>query len=138
MSDYAAAPIQPIVQGLLTVDAVTNVPTFSGRGVSDVARVSAGVFDLTLDEGLIGNGGEIDPDKARSLVTVRGSATATPANATSITSVGVTYQTPGADGGMTVVRLVFTVDGTPRVATDPNGVNAGGAEVVVFKDPEVT
>lgn len=135
MSDYAAAPIQPIVQGLLTVAGV--VPTFSGRGVSDVARFAAGVYDLTLDEGLIGNGGEIDPAKARAIVTVRGSATNALTDGTTITSVAVSYNTPGADGGMTVMRITLA-GGSPLAVIDPTGTDAGGVEVILFKDPEVT
>lgn len=65
MGDYAAAPIQPIVQGLLTVSGSgagsPNVPTFNGRGISAVTRVAGPpiAYVLTLDPGLPGNAGEV-------------------------------------------------------------------------------
>ena len=67
MGDYAAAPIQPIVQGLLTVSTTPNhVPTFQGRGVSAVTRVAGPpiAYVLTLDAGLPGNAGELAPTGA--------------------------------------------------------------------------
>jgi hypothetical protein len=39
MADYAAAPIQPILQGLVTIDQNNN-PQFFGRGASAVARIT--------------------------------------------------------------------------------------------------
>lgn len=53
MADYAAAPVQPILQGLVTIDQNSN-PQFFGKGASAVARITgqpAGCFQLTLDHG---------------------------------------------------------------------------------------
>ena len=65
MADYAAAPLQPIAQALLTIDAAGN-PQITGRGFSSVVRASAfpGDFLLTIDEGTgvadIGSGGLVN------------------------------------------------------------------------------
>lgn len=94
MADYAAAPIQPILQGLVTIDQNNN-PQFFGRGASAVARITGqlvGCFQLTLDQGLPGNAGAIEPvptaseaipgppfssadPDARTMITVRGTGT---------------------------------------------------------------
>lgn len=150
MTDYAAAPIQPIVQGLLTVDIVGGVPvpTFQGKGVSAVTRTAGGVqivYELTLDEGLPGNAGELQPSPidlgpplvlgpqpdARTLINIRGSLTNVIPGGTSIVATGVTYAVAGMDGGFTEVLLVFT-DATPA-AVDPTGAVASGVEIIVWK-----
>jgi hypothetical protein len=140
--DYAAAPIQPIVQGLLTVDPVLLTPTFTGRGVSRVTRTTAVgqiLYTLFLDAGLPGNAGELqagppivgpEPD-ARTLVTVRGSPTNAIPGSTSIVSVGVFYGGLSPDGGDTTILLVFT-NAVPA-AVDPTGAVASGVEVIVWK-----
>ncbi len=152
--DYAAAPIQPIVQGLLTVAIVagTPVPTFEGKGVSSVMRTVAPtvppdiIYTLILDVGLPGNAGELQPGPllgtpplpgpqpdARTLINIRGSAMNSVAGGTSIVATGVTYAqpTPGGDGGFTAVLLVFT-DTTPA-AVDPMGTVASGVEIIIWK-----
>lgn len=143
--DYAAAPIQPIVQGLLTVAIVAGspVPTFEGKGVSSVTRTVAGtdiVYTLILDEGLPGNAGELQPGPtilgpqpdARTLINIRGSLANAVHGGTSIVATGVTYAQPSlADGGLTAVLLVFT-DATPA-AVDPMGTVASGVEIIIWK-----
>ena len=159
-------PLQVIVQGLLTVSGPLadspSVPTFAGRGVSDVARISEGIYDLTLDEGLPGNAGEVvaegsaypaalvpgagagassltnvpTPD-IRCVVTIRGTTTAATPGGTTILSVAVSYLPPspvpaGYDGGFTRIRLVF--QGAAAAVLDPTDINAAGAEIIVFKD----
>lgn len=140
MSDFQAAPLQPIAQCLFTVTGI--VPALvDSVGFSAITRVAGPpiAFLLTLDRGLIGNAGEIDPTKARVSVTLRGSPTATPVGSTQITGVGVSYVTPPAvpgpgDAGETQIQLVFSVGGA---GVDPNGVNASAVEVVVWKNPVV-
>ena len=155
-------PLQCIVQGLLTVSGPLatkpNVPTFAGRGVSDVVRVSGPpiAYVLTLDEGLPGNAGEVvaeggpypadlvpgagagasslthvpTPD-IRCSFAIRGSLTATPAGGTTITSIAVSYITPGPDdGGFTQVQLIFQ---SGAVAVDPGDINAAGIEILIYK-----
>lgn len=143
MTDYAAAPIQPIVQGLLTVDPVSHVPTFRGKGVSAVTRVAAGpdiLYTLHLDEGLPGNAGELQPGPtivgpqpdARTLINIRGSLTNAIVGGTSIVATGVTYAQPSpADGGLGAVLLVFT-NAVPA-AVDPTGAVASGVEIIIWK-----
>ena len=145
MTDYAAAPIQPIVQGLLTVDIVGGVPvpTFHGKGVSAVTRTMAGadiIYTLFLDEGLPGNAGELQPGPtilgpqpdARTLINIRGSLTNAIIGGTSIVATGVTYAQPSlADGGLGAVLLVFT-DAVPA-AVDPTGAVASGVEIIIWK-----
>jgi hypothetical protein len=121
---------------LLTI--VGGAPVFTGKGVSAVVRTAggaaAGDFTFTLDPGVPGNAGEVAagaPD-IRSLVTVRGSATATIAGGSSITATGITYTTPSAtDGGDTQFRLVLT-NATPA-GVDPSGANASGVEIALFR-----
>lgn len=142
MTDYAATPLQPIAQGLLTVSGAAavppHVPNFSGTGVTKVERVLIGpdiYYVFTLDKGLPGNSGEIDPDKARLHVNIRGSATnpAVPFG-TSITAFPVTYITPGSGGGMTQFRLCFLAGG---ISTDPTDDAASGVEIDLWKSPLV-
>ena len=139
MADYAATPIQPIVQGVLTVDAITLVPTFFGTGVSKATRSAQGVYQLTLDPGLPGNAGEVAPAIAggppalnlRSLVTIRGS-TFPVAGGSDIAGIGVSYIDPSAsDGGLQQVQLVFTEIET-SLGVDPTGQTATGVEVIVW------
>jgi len=62
MADYSAAPIQPIVQGLVTtVAGPPIVSSFFGRGIRKITRVSAGLYRLVLDPGLPGNAGALEP-----------------------------------------------------------------------------
>lgn len=147
--DYAAAPIQPIVQGLLTVSGAgvppplgPHIPTFQGKGVSAVTRTVAGatiVYTLLLDEGLPGNAGELQPGPtilgpqpdARTLINIRGSLTNAIPGGTSIVATGVGYAEPGPDGGVTAILLVFT-DDTPT-AVDPTDDVASGVEIIVWK-----
>lgn len=138
MGDYAAAPVQPIVQGLLTVSGPTagtpHAPTFNGRGISAVTRVALGTYVLTLDPGLPGNAGEVAPTGAaypaafvpgaglgassttkipapdvRAALTIRGTTTqAVVPGGSDILNTAVTYITPGADGGFTQIQLIFS------------------------------
>ncbi len=148
--DYAAAPIQPIVQGLLTVSGAAvppplgpHIPTFQGKGVSSVTRTVAGadiIYTLFLDEGLPGNAGELQPGPtvlgpqpdARTLINIRGSLANAVHGGTSIVATGVTYAQPSlTDGGFTAILLVFTND--IPAAVDPTDDVASGIEIIVWK-----
>ncbi len=63
--DYAAAPIQPIVQGMVTFpDGVGGIAVFEGNGaLPNVTRgpSAVGWLILTLDGGLPGNAGAVPP-----------------------------------------------------------------------------
>jgi hypothetical protein len=114
MNDYAAAPVQPIAQGLVTVGPGPNfTTTFFGRGVQAITRTAAGAYRLVLDEGLPGNAGETEPlpvglaapaaPDGRTMITLRAGGAAA-----NISAVLVGYaQTapPPADGGLNVVEV---------------------------------
>jgi len=127
MADYAAAPIQPIVQGIVTgvIPAPGVVTTFFGRGVSKITRVGAGQYRMILDAGLPGNAGEIEPlpepvlgqpipvgpvaPDARTLVTLRGTTTTVTQALASYaqSSVLVDGVAPPVDGGLNVVEVTL-------------------------------
>ncbi len=139
MADYAATPVQPIVQGVMTVDPITLTPSFQGTGVSQVTRSAQGVYQLTLDPGLPGNAGEVAPGAAgrppaldlRTLVNIRGSTYPVPGGS-DISGIGVSYIDPSvADGGLQQVQLVFTEVET-GLGVDPTGVTSTGIEVIVW------
>jgi hypothetical protein len=84
MNDYAAAPAQPILQGLVVSNIAPPprvqteglkflppgyVPSFYGRGCSDVTADATGII-LTLDAGLPGDVA-LTESFARTMVTVR-------------------------------------------------------------------
>lgn len=137
MPDSAAAPLQPIVSGLVTF--AGGAWSFSGKGcLPTVVHVGAGDFQLTLDAGLIGNAGAVqplpvqvlgfppdttlDPD-VRSVVTVRGPF---PSGIFNIAVRYITSFTPGV--GAVVIEVLFA--NVANVFTDPP---AGGFDLVVWK-----
>lgn len=165
MADYAAAAVQPIVQGLITVSAL-GVLSFSGRGASlipnntgaaaSVGRPNlplsqTGIIVLTLDVGLPGNAGAIEPlpdvngvpnplgpaaPLPRALITMRAPL---PIGPTLIASESVTY------GNFTIPAALLPVDGSLRqvmillgsnaaipLPLDPVAPNANGAEFVLW------
>jgi hypothetical protein len=79
MTDYAATPVQPIVQGLITLvdpDVPADGINFFGKGILLTGplapvRTAAGNYTLTLDPGLPGDVA-IDPPFGRFLITIRG------------------------------------------------------------------
>lgn len=137
MPDFAAAPLQPIVSGLVTFAA--GAWGFSGKGcLPIVGHVGAGIFLLGLDQGLIGNAGAVqglpvqvpgfpadltpDPD-VRSVVMVRGPFP------TGIFNIAVRYITsPFAGVGAPAVQVLFANAG--NVLTDPP---VGGFDLIVWK-----
>lgn len=163
MTDYAATSVQPIVQGLLTVSGAAapspHVPTFTGKGVSAVARVVVAgniAYVFTLDAGLPGNAGEVEPDGAaypaaqvpgagsgalpgtnvpvpdtRSYFTMRGSSSAAVPGSSLVTSTAITWLAPGADGGFTQFQLVFL--NAAGATVDPTDLVAAGVEIVIGK-----
>ena len=159
MTDYAAAAVQPIVQGLITITVAgaANIVNFAGRGASLAPSATgvgrdgvnpAGVVVLTLDQGLPGNAGAIEPvpdvggvlaaapfaPLVRTLVSPRSPAAGTP---TTLESISVTYgnfTVPApADGSLRQVEIVFATGG---VLTDPIPSAAAGAEVIVWAGVE--
>jgi hypothetical protein len=131
MPDFAAAPIQPIVEGFITFPGgVGGAIVFLGKGVSQVTRDAAtggqGSYILTLDTGLPGNAGAVpiaDPPFAtlepetRTLVTPLGVGAPPSSN---IAFVGVSYI--AALGVGIGARAVEIVTQTPLGAfVDPPG-----------------
>ena len=153
MTDYAAAPSEPIVQGLITIMTPQTglpFPSFSGCGVSSIIRTPpglplfgnlAGDYLLTLDEGLPGDVA-IDPIFGRSFLTIRGSLSnpihlSTPIDQKSISYVaspspGVFVAGPLPGIGSNVVRVVLAVSAT-GLATDPDGTDGSGCEIVIWR-----
>lgn len=152
MTDYAATPVQPFVQGIIQCASPAAGPvSFQGRGVSAIGRGTAaqGDFLLTLDQAVPGSGGVVDAaalpaggvlpsviGDPRTLLTVRGGSGAPPI--TTITQQAVSYgnivagvfvaAAPGAS--FSVVRVVLSIAG---VGTDPVDAAGGGCEVVCWK-----
>lgn len=138
MTNYAAAPIQPIVDGLVTFSG--GVPFFDGKGVSAIVRGTPlhGDFILTLDVGLPGNAGAVpffepqpfpppalpfapDPD-VRTLVTPLGFPLS------GVASIGVSYIPSALTGvGAPQIEVVMTNAGFNPV--DPSG----GFLIVVWR-----
>jgi hypothetical protein len=146
MSDAVA--MQPIAQGLLTIDAAGD-PIITGDGFSSVSRVTAlGDFLLDLDlgtgvedvgsgspfivngqavpgifpDGRIGPNG-IDPNRTVTSMTMRGNSTdpldpATPGS-TTVASMIFEFVAPSPGEGATQLRI-FLRDSTDA-ATDPMG-----------------
>jgi hypothetical protein len=152
LTDYAAAPSQPIVQGLITIVEVLSVltPQFSGSGVSLIIRTplgapfvgnAAGDYLLVLDEGLQGDVA-LDPVFGRSLLTVRGSFTNVVPFGTSIDQKTISYAASSAENvydvnpvpgiGSNVVRVVLAASST-GLATDPVGADGNGCEIVIWR-----
>ncbi len=159
MTDYAAAGIQPIVQGLVTVPTGVSggALTFTGRGALPVPGrsitipgppVTAGVIVLTLDVGLPGNAGAIEPAPdgaipptlipaaplARTLVNLRSPATGV---VTTIDSVSVAYGNFSVpvpiDGSLRQIAITLGIGAAP---TDPVPPNANGFEIIVWAGVE--
>ena len=115
MTDYAAAPAQPILQGLVTLTE-TGI-NFFGIGVVQTGpfapqRVGAGDYILTLDRGLPGDVA-IDPPFARTQITPRALVVGT---ASLVVAKAVNYivnpLTPGV--GCTQIEILFAdVGGDP-------------------------
>ena len=149
MADYAAAPLQPLAQALLTIDA-TNTPQITGRGFSSVARGAGpmGNFILTLDEGIgvadVGSGPDftvgiigpngLDPRLARVAMTMRGGTTAP--GTTLITDMSVNLVSVPGEGAQLEIALALD----PATPADPMGAgvpnaNGGGLEVMLWQVP---
>ncbi len=147
MADYAAVPVQPVAQALLTIDAAGN-PQVTGRGFSTVVRATAnpGDFLITMDEGVgaadVGSGPDftvgvigpngLDPRFARVSLTMRGGTT--PPGTTTIQDRSASLtSTPGE--GATQIRV--TLRNTGNTLTDPMGAgvpnaNGSGLEIMVW------
>ena len=110
MTDYAAAPLQPIAN--LVIDPLNPFFFDSGQGVQSVVRTvggaAAGDYTITLDPGLPGDVG-LDGVFGRTTITQRGTLGIL-AGGTTITENAVTYPS------QTTVRVVFSIAG---VGTDP-------------------
>lgn len=171
MTDYAAAAVQPIVQGLITVSALGGVVTFTGRGARLIPSLQAspagigrdnthaqGVFVLTLDVGLPGNAGAVEPvpdvngipvlapaaPLPRTLVDVRAPTVAGVVVPSTLLSTSVAYGnftgpasiTPPVDGSLTQVMIVVSTTAVVGGLADPFTPNGNGIEVIVWAGVE--
>jgi len=149
MADYAAAPLQPLAQALLTIDA-SGTPQIAGRGFSSVARGAApvGNFMLTLDEGTgvadVGSGPDftvgiigpngLDPRLARVALTMRGGTTAP--GTTTISDLNAVFTSIPGQGAQLEIGLAID----PATPADPMGpgapnANGGGLEIMLWQVP---
>jgi len=133
MGSPSAAPLQPLVAGLVTF--VGGAWGFSGKGcIAPVVHAGAGIFDLGIDFGIYGTtldavvvpvaGFPPDPTldpNARSIITVRGPFP------TGIFNIAVRYLVNPAVGIVAVQVLLANV---ANALTDPP---VTGFDVVVFK-----
>jgi hypothetical protein len=110
MANYAAAPIQPIINGLITFTEIGD-PVWTGRGVELIARTAAGAphgdVTITLDKGLPGDVA-IDPIFARTMLTSRPLGGL--AGGTTLTQYAITYPT---------TRTIRIVTSIASIGTDP-------------------
>ena len=153
MSDYAAASLQVIAEGLLTIDAAGD-PQITGQGFASVTRASInpGDFRIDLEEGVgvadvssgsivnvpgtngypdgrVGPNG-LDTRLLRVAMTMRGGTTAPGTTTIADMSVGFV-----AAAGTTQIRIAL--GNAFEVPTDPMGFGApnaagGGLEIIVF------
>ncbi len=119
MANYDAAPIQPIINGLITASEAG--PLFVGRGISSIMRTpgGAGVGDylLILDQGTPGSVG-LDPNYARTMLTQRGTLGVNPGG-TTITQQAVSYPSTAT------IRIVLSTAGA--------GVDPAALEIAVWR-----
>lgn len=143
MTDYAAAPIQPIVEGLVTFPGGAGTqPFFDGKGVSSIVRGTApfGDYILTLDVGLPGNAGAVpfagappllpfpppapDPD-VRTLVIPLGVGVPP---LSGIASIGVSY-IPSALPGVGAPQVEVVLTNAAFIPNDPQA----GFQIIVWR-----
>jgi hypothetical protein len=159
---FDATVMQPLAQGLLTIDAAGD-PIITGEGFSSVSRVT-GTGDFLLDfdlgtgvedvgsgspfivngqavpgiypNGIIGPNG-VDPARAQVAMTMRGNSTAplvpaTPGS-TTISSMSFEFIAPTPGQGATQLRVFLR--NNAAAATDPMGAgvtNVNGSGLEIF------
>lgn len=111
MTDYAAAPVQPIAQGLITLvgENVTGIAFFGigivPSGPNGPLRNGVGDYTLTLDRGLPGNVA-MDPPFGRVLITPRATAPGVPTLVLQKSQTFLVNPVPGV--GADKIRILFT------------------------------
>jgi hypothetical protein len=140
MTDYSPIIVQPIVQGVVTFPIVLGspVPTWNGEGISNIERFGvfpAGAYLLTLDAGLPGNAGAVQPGatlftantNVSSMITPRGSGVPPSSN---ITTSAIVYLQSGAVGvgDANIVIVLQTFAGGVQVLADP----PAGFELIIW------
>ncbi len=166
MTDYAAAAVQPIVQGLVTVPTgiATQALAFTGRGALPVpgrtigvTLFPMGVIILTLDVGLPGNAGAIEPAPdgaipptlvpaaplARALITMRSPAAGVVSTIDSISVAYGNFSVPTPiDGSLRQIAITLAdgavlTDPVPTPAPPaPATAGANGFEIIVWAGVE--
>ncbi len=138
MTDYAGtSPFQPIVQGLVTFPAGVaplSPVEFTGEGISFIERVPLfgnGAYLLTLDEGLPGNAGAVQPGASpinnpnvRTMITVRGSGVPPVSPIATQAVLYVNSPTPGVGADQLLIVMQNIV---PTFADPP-----AGFEIIVW------
>ena len=137
MTDYAVNSLQPIVQGVVTFPKGTgpnSLVAFDGEGISAIARragVMNGAYVLTLDAGLPGNAGAVQPGigiltdpNVRTMITVRGSGAPPISNIVTIAVLYLVSPTLGVGAD----QLLIVMETFPPALADP----PGGFEIIVW------
>ena len=139
--DDAAAPIQPIVEGIVTFPngvGPIGQPFFDGKGVLQVLRTGApqGSYAFILDPGLPGNAGAVpavpeipllappDPD-VRTMITPFGSGSPPMSG---IATIGVSYLLSPLPG-VGAFSILVVLENLGFIPTDP----INGFQIVVWR-----
>jgi len=136
MPDYAASPIQPIVEGLVTFPGGPPNIEFDGKGISSILYIGMGHYILFFDEGLPGNSGAvpalpefplvlpIDPDVRTNIMPL---GVGVPP-VSGIQAIGIAYIASLVQGvGATAIDIVLT--NAAFVGQDPQN----GFEIIVWR-----
>ncbi len=124
MTDYAAAPVQPIVQGLLRVFTIDSTPMLAFFGIGILLTgpnaplyMGTGHYILTLDPGLPGDVA-IDPPFGRTLLTVRGPTGGAAGTPTAIEGKSINY-IPSPVAGVGANKIEIFLVNSAGTGTDP-------------------
>jgi hypothetical protein len=133
MSDFFATPFIPIVQGVVTITGA--VLAWEGVGLESIQRGvghAAGVYLLTLDEGLPGNSGAVPPGLApvvnpdvRTIITCRAPV---PPAVNPIQTIGVLYLPVVPIAGVGCTEILIVMADNTNALNDPSAF-----EVNVFR-----
>lgn len=138
--DYAAAPIQPIVEGLVTFPGgVGTQPVFDGKGILSISRggPAFGQYIMLFDPGLPGNAGAIEPfpppaflpdvtpdPNVRTLITPLGVGSPPVSN---IATIGVSYS--AGVGGVGSRAVIVVMQNFGGILADP----VNGFVIIVWR-----
>jgi hypothetical protein len=131
VTEYAGIVFQPIVQGVVTFPSGVGPGSpveFDGEGVSNIARLAGfpnGAYVLTLDQGLPGNAGAVQPGggflidpNVRTMISCRGAGA--PPNSIIVTTAVLYLLSPVVGVGANQILVVMETF-PPALADPPAG-----------------